>query len=72
MSDSKLLNYLGRITRHGLIGRAVSLKVGFEVSKAHTSSNLSLHELVDQMWALSYCYSITPATELPAMNLLKL
>ena len=47
MSDSQMVNYLGRIRRYGHAGEN-SLGVGFEVSKAQTRHSLSFGlQLVD-------------------------
>ena len=47
--------------RCGLVGAAVLLGMGFEVSKAHAMSSLCLSLLTDHYVALSYFPSTTPA-----------
>jgi hypothetical protein len=50
-----LFERIRRIRRCDLVGRSVSLGVGFEVSKALTKPRVSLPE--DQTVAFSYCSS---------------
>jgi hypothetical protein len=42
MFGSQLVDYVGRIKRHGLVGKGISQLVGFEVSKTHARPSVSL------------------------------
>jgi hypothetical protein len=61
-----LFERLRWIRRCGLVGRNVSLGMGFELSKAHAKPRVSL-SVMDQKVALSYCPSAClQAAMLPA------
>lgn len=53
----QLVNYLGRIRRHGLVGGGMSPEVGFQLALCLTRA--------DKMWTPSYCFSTTPVCPLP-------